>query len=83
LFDKAESDEPELVSLVSHILSNYLFDNYLALKAESDEPELVSLVSHTLRHASLSMLVTSLTTTAAFFGSVVSNITAIKCFRYF
>ncbi len=53
------------------------------MKAESDEPELVSLVSHTLRHASLSMLVTSLTTTAAFFGSVVSNITAIKCFRYF
>ena len=28
------------------------------------------------------MLVTSLTTAAAFFGSAVSNITAIKCFRY-
>ena len=43
---------------------------------------LESLVSNTLRHAILSMLVTSLTTTVAFFSSYVSNITAIKCFRY-
>ena len=54
----------------------------LFLQAESPEPDVGGLVSHTLRHASLSMLVTSLTTTAAFFGSIVSNITAIKCFRW-
>ena len=54
----------------------------LYLQAESPEPDVGGLVSHTLRHASLSMLVTSLTTTAAFFGSIVSNITAIKCFRW-
>ena len=54
---------------------------------QSKEPgrkleSLESLVSNTLQHAILSMLVTSMTTTVAFFSSYVSNITAIKCFRY-
>ena len=40
-----------------------------------------SKVSATLSHALVSMLVTSLTTTAAFLASLVSNVTAIKCFR--
>ena len=47
----------------------------------SKSAKLESLVSATLRHALVSMLVTSLTTTAAFMASLVSNITAIKCFR--
>ena len=36
-----------------------------------------------MQHALVSMLVTSVTTTAAFFSSYISSITAIKCFRYF
>ena len=44
--------------------------------------KLESLVSNTLHHSLLSMLVTSITTTVAFFSSYISNITAIKCFRY-
>ena len=44
--------------------------------------KLETLVSNTLQHALLSMLVTSMTTTVAFFSSYISNITAIKCFRY-
>lgn len=47
----------------------------------SKSAKLEGLVSATLRHALMSMLVTSLTTTAAFLASLVSNITAIKCFR--
>ena len=43
--------------------------------------KLESLVSNTLHHSLLSMLVTSITTTVAFFSSYISNITAIKCFR--
>ena len=43
--------------------------------------KLESLVSNTLPHSLLSMLVTSITTTVAFFSSYISNITAIKCFR--
>ena len=34
-----------------------------------------------LKHSAHTMLVTSVTTAAAFFASLVSNITAIKCFR--
>ena len=48
----------------------------------SKSAKLEGLVSATLRHALMSMLVTSLTTTAAFLASLVSNITAIKCFRW-
>lgn len=35
-----------------------------------------------MKHAVPSMFVTSLTTAVAFFASVVSNVTAINCFRY-
>lgn len=44
---------------------------------------LVTVMSKTLQHASLSMLVTSLTTAAAFFASYGSSITAVKCFGIF
>jgi hypothetical protein len=41
---------------------------------------LVNVMSLTLRHASVSMLVTSLTTASAFFASIISSITAVRCF---
>lgn len=43
---------------------------------------LVRLVQETMKHAVPSMFVTSLTTAVAFFASIVSNVTAINCFRY-
>uniref|UniRef100_A0A182MN79 SSD domain-containing protein n=1 Tax=Anopheles culicifacies TaxID=139723 RepID=A0A182MN79_9DIPT len=44
---------------------------------------LVEIMGCTLRHAALSMLVTSLTTAAAFYASYVSSITAVRCFGIF
>lgn len=41
---------------------------------------LVGIMASTLKHAALSMLVTSLTTAAAFYASYVSSITAVRCF---
>ena len=41
---------------------------------------LAGLISVTLKHASLSMAVTSLTTAVAFYTSFVNSITAVKCF---
>jgi len=44
---------------------------------------LVGVMAKTLEHASLSMLVTSLTTAAAFYASFESSITAVRCFGIF
>ncbi|XP_058467660.1 protein dispatched [Malaya genurostris] len=44
---------------------------------------LVGIMGSTLKHAALSMLVTSLTTAAAFYASYVSSITAVRCFGIF
>ncbi|GIX95119.1 protein dispatched homolog 1 [Caerostris darwini] len=52
-------------------------------KAEKNNGTLVKLVRDTLHHACLSMFVTSVTTAVAFFGSAVSNITAVRCFSIF
>ncbi|XP_069672503.1 protein dispatched [Periplaneta americana] len=52
-------------------------------KAEKNNGTLVKLVHDTLRHATLSMFVTSLTTAAAFYASYISSITAIGCFSVF
>lgn len=41
---------------------------------------LAKLVLKTLRHTTCSMLVTSVTTAAAFFSSALNSITAVKCF---
>lgn len=49
-------------------------------KSEKNNGTLDKIVSDTLKQASLSMLVTSLTTSAAFFSNFVSDITAIRCF---
>ncbi|KAL1445395.1 hypothetical protein MTO96_045041, partial [Rhipicephalus appendiculatus] len=54
-----------------------------AAKAEKNSGTLVKLVRDTLHHACLSMLVTSVTTAAAFFASCVSSITAVRCFGLF
>lgn len=44
---------------------------------------LSGLMAYTVRSAGLSMLVTSLTTAAAFYASVFSSITAVRCFGIF
>ena len=46
------------------------------------EDHLESMVESALSHSILTMCVTSFTTSAAFFASFISTITAIKCFRY-
>lgn len=56
---------------------------WVCAKTEKTNGTLVKLVRDTLHHACLSMFVTSVTTAAAFFGSVISNITAVRCFSIF
>ena len=53
------------------------------MNSPSTAPKLENMVCATMQHALVSMLVTSVTTSAAFFSSYISSITAIKCFRYF
>ncbi|XP_061387699.1 protein dispatched [Musca vetustissima] len=51
---------------------------------ESEQTEtLQNLMALTLKHAAISMFVTSITTTVAFYASYTSYITAIKCFGIF
>ena len=52
-------------------------------KSERNHGTLQKLISDTLKHASLSMFVTSLTTAAAFYVSYVSSITALRCFAIY
>lgn len=52
-------------------------------KAEKNNGVLEKIVSDTLRHSALSMLVTSLTSAAAFYANYVSDITSIRCFSVF
>lgn len=52
-------------------------------KKERNNGTLEKLVSDTLKHATLSMFVTSLTTAGALFANVVSSITAIKSFSIY
>jgi len=47
------------------------------------DKQLAKLVKLSLRHSVTTMLVTSVTTTAAFFASLISNVTAIRCFSVF
>ena len=46
------------------------------------EDDLLRMVKDTLKHSTLTISVTSITTSVAFFASFISNVTAIKCFRY-
>ncbi len=52
-------------------------------KQEKNIGTLEKIISDSLRHAFLSMLVTSFTTAAAFYANLVSNITALRCFAIF
>ncbi|XP_076048316.1 protein dispatched homolog 1-like [Oratosquilla oratoria] len=52
-------------------------------KQDKNAGTLVKLVQDALKHAAASILVTSLTTAAAFYASCVSHITAIRCFSIF
>ena len=50
-------------------------------EAELSEADLIWMVKSTLKHSILTISVTSLTTSVAFLASLISNVTAIKCFR--
>ena len=52
-------------------------------RAANPYANIKQLTLKTLRYSALSMLVTSLTTSSAFFAGVSSNITAIRCFGIF
>ncbi|VDI59123.1 Hypothetical predicted protein, partial [Mytilus galloprovincialis] len=52
-------------------------------KSERNNGTMEKIVHDTLHHATLSMFVTSLTTSAALFSNGASSITAIKCFSIF
>ncbi|KAG7174801.1 protein dispatched homolog 1-like isoform X2 [Homarus americanus] len=52
-------------------------------KQDKNSGTMVKLVADALHHAAASIIVTSLTTAAAFFASCVSHITAIRCFSIF
>ncbi|XP_060048438.1 protein dispatched homolog 1 isoform X2 [Erinaceus europaeus] len=57
-----------------------LCDVWSHTKGDRPQADTAETVSVTLRHAALSMFVTSFTTAAAFYANYVSNITAIRCF---
>ena len=46
-----------------------------------NDKQMTKLVKSALKHSVLTMLVTSATTCVAFLASLISNVTAIKCFR--
>jgi len=53
------------------------------VKAEFPSHSMSLWVSKTLRHAAVSIFVTSLTTAAAFYANYVSDISSVKCFGIF
>ncbi|CAK6442217.1 unnamed protein product [Pipistrellus nathusii] len=57
-----------------------LCDVWNHTKSDKPQADTAEAVGVTLRHAALSMFVTSFTTAAAFYANYVSNITAIRCF---
>ncbi|EDO44540.1 predicted protein, partial [Nematostella vectensis] len=59
------------------------YDIWRQTKKAHPNEDCLTLTWKTLRYAALSMLVTSMTTSAAFFASVSSKITSIKCFGIF
>lgn len=48
---------------------------------QSNDNDIIKIMSGTFHHAFKSMFVTTLTTAVAFWGSCVSSVTAISCFR--
>ncbi len=59
------------------------FDTWSQMKEEYPEQNIRFWIYKTMRHAAVSIFVTSLTTASAFFANYVSEITAIKCFGVF
>uniref|UniRef100_A0A336L3V2 CSON002639 protein n=1 Tax=Culicoides sonorensis TaxID=179676 RepID=A0A336L3V2_CULSO len=55
----------------------------LATTQAQNKEALYNTLRHTLEHATVSMLVTSFTTAAAFYASIFSTITAVRCFGIF
>ena len=53
---------------------------YKIYNMEDHEEYLIKWTTHSLRHAVVAMLVTSLTTAAAFLANISSNVTSVKCF---
>lgn len=52
-----------------------------SISSDSSCPESLSgLIATTLKHAALSMFVTSLTTSVAFYTNLLNSITAVRCF---
>ena len=58
-------------------------DVWKQAKLANPHGTMVDWMDYTLKHAALSMLVTSLTTSSAFYANVVSDITAIRLFGIF
>ncbi|CRK88732.1 CLUMA_CG002637, isoform A [Clunio marinus] len=65
--------------VISSPTSSFASDPY----SPDSRDSLVGVMAKTLEHAALSMLVTSLTTAAAFYASYASSITAVRCFGIF
>lgn len=64
--------------------NSHRFASTSSFSSDSCEPDTLSgLMAYTVRHSGLSMLVTSLTTAAAFYASIFSSITAVRCFGIF
>ena len=59
------------------------YDIWRQTRAANPNANIMQLTLKTLRYSALSMLVTSLTTASAFYASISSTITAIKCFGIF
>ena len=59
------------------------YDIWRQTRAANPNANIMQLTLKTLQYSALSMLVTSLTTASAFFASISSTITAIKCFGIF
>lgn len=63
--------------------SGYNFNSTSSFSSNFSHSDTISdLMGMTLKHAALSMLVTSITTSAAFYASFVSSITAVRCFGW-
>ena len=75
----SDHNEDEL-SDVEQSISNHTKDSVYHRKLGEDD--LIRIVKATLKHSTLTISVTSITTSVAFFASFISNVTAIKCFRY-
>ncbi len=71
-----------IIALVADDVFLY-YDTFQRMKMKYPSGNLSLWTTETMRHAGLSIFVTSLTTASAFLANVISDITAIKCFGIF